>query len=155
SKVFRFAYPDPLYARLAVEALAGWRAIEEETATSLLTPSGLLMIGKAASKIESDTARTLAALGLEAEMLSSAAAAARFPQFNPNAFDHAVFDPSGAVANAEAALRSLIALARKRNVQIIEDSRVAGVAPSAGGRIVVSIDGAESIDCRRALIAAG
>src|SRR5437868_14596943 len=63
SKIFRFAYPDALYARLAVEALADWRALEEETGTRLLTPAGLLMMGKAESSVESETAATLREIG--------------------------------------------------------------------------------------------
>src|SRR2546426_12120653 len=42
SKVFRFAYPDPLYVKLAVDALDRWRQLEAETATRLLTPAGAL-----------------------------------------------------------------------------------------------------------------
>src|SRR5205085_9680198 len=72
SKVFRFAYPDTLYARLAVEAVAGWQAIEQEMGAPLLTPTGLLLMGKAESRLESDTAAALRALGLEAEMMTSA-----------------------------------------------------------------------------------
>ncbi|HEY9233066.1 MAG TPA: FAD-dependent oxidoreductase, partial [Blastocatellia bacterium] len=127
SKVFRFAYPDALYARLAVEALAGWQAIEQEMGAHLLTPTGLLLMGKAESRLESDTAAALRALGLEAEMMTSAETAARFPQFNSAAFAHAVLDPSGAITHAERAVTTLIALARRRGVTVIESARVTDI----------------------------
>src|SRR3954454_9440890 len=62
SKVFRFAYPDTLYAQLAVESLGGWQAIEQEMGAHLLTPTGLLLMGKAESRLESETAAALRAL---------------------------------------------------------------------------------------------
>ena len=155
SKVFRFAYPDPFYTTLAVEALRGWRRLEDETATSLLTPTGVLMIGKAESTIESQTAETLRALGLQAEMLNSTETAARFPQFNPQAFAHAVFDPSGGLLNAGLAVKKMIELAGRRGVEVIECVRVTGLAQAAGGQVILSTDSGDTIACRRALMSAG
>src|SRR3982751_3921088 len=82
SKVFRFAYPDPLYARMAVDALRLWRSLEEETGALLLTPTGLLMIGKEQASSETDTFNALRSLDLEVELLNSEDVAERFPQFN-------------------------------------------------------------------------
>ena len=155
SKVFRFAYPDTLYARLAVEALAAWRALEAETGARLLTPTGLLLMGKAESRVESETAAALQALGLDAEMRTNAEAAARFPQFNPAAFAHAVLDPSGAITNAERAVRTMIALARERGVAILESVRVAGVEQAASAKVRIITEAGGPILCRRALIASG
>src|ERR1043165_9891724 len=120
SKIFRFAYPDALYVRLAVDALNRWRVLEEETGARLLTPAGLLMIGKADSSIEGEIAATLQSLGLEAETMTNTETTARFPQFNLAAFDYAVLDPSGAITDAERAVRAMIALARGRAAAIIE-----------------------------------
>jgi len=155
SKVFRFAYPDALYARLAVEALGGWRALEEETGARLLTPSGLLLMGKAESSVESETAATLQMLGLEAEMMTSAETAARFPQFNPAAFAHAVLDPSGAITDAERAVKTLIALARERGVTVIESMRVIGIEQTASAKVIIITEAGETVECRRAMIASG
>jgi monomeric sarcosine oxidase len=155
SKIFRFAYPDALYARLAVDALADWRALEEETGARLLTPAGLLWMGKAESSVESEVAATLRALGLEAEMMTNVETAARFPQFNPEAFAHAVLDPSGAITEAERAVKTMIALARQRGVTIIESLRVTGIEPAAGAKVRIITEAGEPLECRRALIAAG
>jgi monomeric sarcosine oxidase len=155
SKVFRFAYPDALYARLAVEALAGWRAIEQEMGVRLLTPTGLLLMGKAESRLETETAAALAALGLKAELMTSSEAAARFPQFNPAAFEHAVLDPSGAITHAELAVKTMIALARRREVTVVESARVIRIEQAAGAKVRIVTEAGEALECRRALVASG
>src|SRR5687767_8953275 len=55
SKVFRFAYPDPLYARMAMNALELWRELEQETGATLLTSTGILLLGQARPSIETRT----------------------------------------------------------------------------------------------------
>lgn len=155
SKIFRFAYPDALYARLAVDALNHWRALEEETGARLLTPSGLLLMGKAESSVENEIAATLRALGLEAEVMTSVETVARFPQFNPEAFAYAVLDPSGAITDAERAVKTMIALARQRGVTVIESMRVTGVEPTANAKVRIITEAGEVMECRRAMIASG
>lgn len=44
-RIFRFTYPDPLYVRLAVEALPLWRELEAESGQDLFTTTGMLDIG--------------------------------------------------------------------------------------------------------------
>ena len=45
SKVFRYAYPDPFYVSLAVDALKRWRELESATGKRLLTETGALLLG--------------------------------------------------------------------------------------------------------------
>src|SRR4051794_27239643 len=40
SRIFRFTYPDPFYAQLAVRALPRWREIEAAAGARLLTVTG-------------------------------------------------------------------------------------------------------------------
>src|SRR5262245_39929175 len=79
SKVFRFAYPDALYARMAADALKLWRLLEEETGARLMTDTGVLMIGREQTSTEAETYDTLRALGLQAELLDGRETTARFP----------------------------------------------------------------------------
>jgi monomeric sarcosine oxidase len=123
SKVFRFAYPDPLYALMAVDALRLWRKLEEESSDSLLTPTGLLLIGRNHSSFESACYEVLRSLSLEVEMLSSEETARRFPQFDPQAFSYSVMDPSGAILRAEKCVSASINAARRLGVEVIEDER--------------------------------
>jgi sarcosine oxidase len=154
SKVFRFAYPDPFYVALAVDALGRWRALEQETGARLLTQTGALLIGKHRPSFETECYEALRAVGLEAEILDSNEAGSRFPQFNGAAFSFCIYDPSGAILHAETALRGLIDLARERGVEIMEGLRVT-VAEQAESRVDVITDRAEKVACERAMIASG
>lgn len=151
SKVFRFAYPDALYAGMAVDALKLWRLLEEETGARLLTDTGILMIGRG----QHSTYETLRALGLRAEMLDGRETVERFPQFNADALGFSVYDPSGALLHAEQAVRALIDLARQRGVHIIEGERVAGIKQGPNARVKIITEAGSEFDCARACIASG
>lgn len=155
SKVFRFAYPDPLYVKLAVDALDRWRQLEAETATRLLTPTGALLIGRRRPSFEIKYYEALREEGLDAELLDSHQVALRFPQFDSNAFAYGVYDPSGAILHAETALRALIGLARQRRVNILEEEQVVEVKQTATHRVAVVTGSGKEIVCERAMIAAG
>jgi sarcosine oxidase len=155
SKVFRFAYPDPLYVKLAVDALDRWRQLEAETAARLLTPTGALLIGRHRPSIEMEYYEALRAEGLDAELLDSRQVAARFPQFDSSAFAYGVYDPSGAVLHAETAVRALIGLARQRNVEVIEEEEVVEVKQAAAHRVSVVTGSGREVVCKRAMIASG
>jgi monomeric sarcosine oxidase len=155
SKVFRFAYPDPLYAQMAVDALSRWRALEEETGARLMTRTGVLVIEKQQHATESETYRALRSLDLEVELLDSRAVSARFPQFNRDAFPYAIYDPSGAILHAETAVRALIELARRQNVTLIENERVIDVRQAAGARVSVITERGSEFNCARACVASG
>src|SRR5215475_7557820 len=119
SKVFRYAYPEPLYVTLAIDALKRWKEIESKTGMHVLTQTGALLLGRGEPSFELDCYDSMRAVGVEAEKLESREAMERFSQFNGNAFTYAVYDPSGAILHAETAVRALIDVARSR-VKIIE-----------------------------------
>jgi monomeric sarcosine oxidase len=155
SKVFRFAYPDPLYAQMAVDALSRWRSLEEDTHARLLTPTGVLMIARQLSSPEGEAYDALRSLNLEAELVDSHQIAARFPQFNPYAFPYALFDPSGAILHAETAVRALIDLARRRKVAIIENERVLEIKQTANARVSIITESGNEFNCARVAVASG
>lgn len=156
SKVFRFAYPDPLYARMAAEALGLWRGLEAETRATLLTQTGLLMLGQARPSVETETYAILRALGVEALMLEKEEAAERFPQFNPESFSYAVFDPTGGILHAESCVRALVELARGRGVSVFENKEAAGIkAGGPAGALEIMCEDGDAVACRRLLVASG
>lgn len=155
SKVFRFAYPDPLYAQLAVAALKLWRELEEAGGARLLTPTGVLMIGKDASSSERETYDALRSLDLAAELLESSEAARRFPQFSPAAFEFAVYDAHGAILHAERAVRAALKVARQRGVAFIESQRVVRIEQSKNGRLEIFTESSGQYQCEQAVIASG
>ena len=155
SKVFRFAYPDPLYARMAVDALELWQRIEADAGTPLLTQTGLLMTGHTEPSIETETLQVLQSLDLDVERLTGHEAARRFPQFNGDAFPYAVFDPSGAILHAERIVNTLILLARQRGVEIIEGDRVVSIDRGEKSSVTITRASGSAIECGRAMVASG
>lgn len=155
SKVFRFAYPDTFYVRLAIHARTRWRAIEEQTGARLLTPTGALIIGKRRPSFETACYDAMHAEGINAELLERNLVTDRFPQFNANALEYGVFDPGGAVTHAEIAVRALIDLAKRRGVTVIEGARVIDVRNDVRAGVSVVCDTIGDIVCRRAMIASG
>lgn len=148
SKVFRYAYPDPFYVRLAVAAHALWKELEHDAGRPLLVDTGLILFdpGNAATAC-------FDALGRErcdAVRLNAAETGERWPQFSANAFEHAVFDPSGAMTRAEDAVRATLELARRAGVTFVERDRV--VALTAHG--LTTRSGAQ-IACGKVVVAAG
>jgi monomeric sarcosine oxidase len=155
SKVFRFAYPDPLYVKLAIDALERWRSLESETGATLLTQTGALLIGRQRPSFETKCYEALRSLGLAADLFDSREAAARFPQFNADSFAYGVYDPSGAILHAETAVRVLIDLARRRGVQVVERERVIAIKQYAGARVSIVTESGKQIICERAMVASG
>jgi sarcosine oxidase len=154
SKVFRFAYPDPFYVKLAVDALKRWREIESASGARLITQTGALLLGNHEPSFESECFDAMRSLELETDKLDSTQLSIRFPQFNSGAVDYAVYDPSGAILHAETAVRALIQLARERRVEIVEGQRVIDVKQSGSSLSAVTEFGRE-IRCKGALIASG
>jgi monomeric sarcosine oxidase len=155
SKVFRFAYPDPFYVSLAVDALDRWRLLEAESVARLVTQTGALLLGKHKPSFETNCYDAIRSLGLEAELLSNNAVAERFPQFNPASFAYGVYDPSGAILHAEAAVRVLFDLARRRGVQITERERVIGIQNAPNDRVLIVTETGGEFSSNRAMIASG
>ena len=155
SKVFRFAYPDPLYVELAADALKRWRALEAETGARLLTQTGALLIGKRQPSFETECYQAIRSLGFQAEILETKTVAERFSQFNTTAFAYGVYDPSGAILHAECALRALLELARRRGGEVIEALPVLGVAKAAGAGVSIITESGTVFSCKRAMIASG
>jgi monomeric sarcosine oxidase len=155
SKVFRFAYPDQLYARMAGDALRLWRRLEEETNQRLMTETGLLMIGHDEPSIEIATYTILQSLGVAVEMLSGAQISRRFPQFDTDAFPYGVFDSKASILYAERILRALLDLARHRGVVVIEGERAFGVEQGWSGDLTVSTESGNKLQCEKALAASG
>ncbi len=158
SKVFRFAYPDPFYAGLAARARALWLEAEQATETELMTQTGLLMIGSRNAQPgyqdTLDSYNALRSIGLEAEMMTGDEAARLFPQFNADAIEYGVLDPSGAILHAERAVTALINLARRRGASVIENRRVVSIK-NREGLTALTVEPGGVIECRRAMIASG
>ena len=110
SRIFRLAYAEPEYVRLAQEALGLWCELEAESSETLLELHGLLEI---VHTLDESTAATLDACGVEWHRIEAAEAERRYPVRVPEgAFG--VLQPEAGIVRAD---RALAALARGLDVR--------------------------------------
>src|SRR6187431_853787 len=97
SRIFRLAYAEDHYVRLAQEALRLWRELEAESGETILELYGLVEIARS---LDESTAPTLERCGVAWERLDREEAERRFPIRVPEgAF--AVLQPEAGIARAD------------------------------------------------------
>jgi sarcosine oxidase len=115
SRIFRLAYAEPEYVRLAQEALGLWRELESETGETVLELHGLVEI---VQTLEESTAPTLEACGVAWERLDREEAERRYPIHVPEG-SFVVVQPEAGVALADKALAAF-----SRGLDVREETRV-------------------------------
>lgn len=132
SRIFRLAYAEPAWVRLAQEALAGWRELEAESGERLLVLDGLLEI---VADLAESSAPALDACGVRWERLSGEEAERRFPvRVPPPLF--AMLQPEAGIVRAD---RALAAFARGLDVR--EGSHVRSLDDLDADAVVVAAGG--------------
>jgi sarcosine oxidase len=129
SRVFRLAYAQPEWVRLAQEALAEWRRIEVEAGESLLELDGLIEI---VTNLEDSSAAALEACGVSWQRLERDEVQRRFPLRVP-AGSFAVLQPEAGIVRAD---RALAALAR--GIDVRYGTRVTSLADLHEACVVVT-----------------
>ena len=114
SRIFRLAYAEDHYVRLAQDALALWRELEKETGETLLELYGLVEI---VSSLEESTAHTLERCGVAWEQLDREEAERRYPIRVPEG-SFAVVQPEAGIARADRALEAF-----RRELDVREHTR--------------------------------
>jgi sarcosine oxidase len=114
SRIFRLAYAEDHYVRLAQDALALWRELEGETGETLLELYGLVEI---VSSLEESTAETLERCGVAWERLDREEAERRYPIRVPEG-SFAVLQPEAGIARADKALAAF-----RRELDVREHTR--------------------------------
>ncbi len=133
ARIFRRAYPDPLYVRLTGLAERLWHQLAAEAGEELLTTTGGLDFG--CTREQEQIHRILAASGVPAELMPAAAAAERWPGI-AFADDPVLFQPGAGVIDAERAMAAMRSLAASRGAQVHFSSPVLAVEASDAGAVV-------------------
>ncbi len=140
NRVFRYSYgSDKLYSRMAMETLPLWKNLEEDAGEQLMVPSGLLLVDgedKECNRFNRESYATLREMGVNMEELEGSSLKAKFSQFSAT---HACLDPYGAVLLASRILASLIGLARRRGVKVLENQKVTRL--NAADKVEVEMPG--------------
>jgi sarcosine oxidase len=112
SRIFRLAYAEQEWVRLAQEALAGWRELEAETGERLLELNGLIEI---VTDLRESSAAALEACGVVWQRLNREEVERRFPlRLSPGSFG--MLQPEAGIVRAD---RALTAFARGIDVRCV------------------------------------
>jgi sarcosine oxidase len=123
SRIFRLAYPDPTWVRMAREALAGWYELEEESGTELLELSGLLEVVLDADHSSRDA---LAEAGERYELLDAHEAQERWPIRVPDGWT-VLFQPDAGIVRADLAQHVFLESAQSHGAEVRENTRIESV----------------------------
>jgi sarcosine oxidase len=110
SRIFRLAYAEDHYVRLAQEAFGLWRELEAESGETILELYGLVEVVR---MLEESTAHTLERCGVAWERLDRVEAERRYPIRVPEG-SFAVVQPEAGIARAD---KALAAFARDLDVR--------------------------------------
>jgi monomeric sarcosine oxidase len=133
ARIFRRAYPDPLYVRLTGQAGIAWRQLESEAGESLLHVTGGLDFGTA--RDPAGLHALLTERGVHAELLTEASAAERWPQFDFSAAGPVMFHPEAGVLDPDRAMAAMLRLATARGADVRFNTPVTRLAASADGAL--------------------
>src|SRR5437867_4761567 len=150
TRIFRIAYPDPLYARMSQRALGLWRELEDEAGERLLVPTGGLDTGPVAHLVS----KALATVGAPFESLTAEEAGERFPAISFDGLRPIVFQPDAAVTLADRAVAAQMRTAARAGADVRDRMEVAAIEPDDDA-VVVRTAADDAIRARVAVVAAG
>ena len=149
TRIFRLAYPDPTYVRMAVSALAAWARLQDDAGEQLLVRTGGLDTGPGASQC----AAALTERAVDHSWLTDGEVRERFPGIAPRPGERMLFQPDAGVCLAGRAVAALQRLALRDGVPIRARTPVLGIEPGAD-RVVLRTPVGE-ISAGVAVVAAG
>lgn len=136
------------YTPLAIRSHEIWRALEAETGEQLLTQCGALYIAPSGddsavhgrSGFLTRTQEAADQYGIPYELLDARAVRARFPVFNMQSHERALYEPSGGFVRPESCVRLQLALAALHGAQVHRHETFVRHEIDAGGLVHVTTD---------------
>ena len=134
SRIFRLAYPEEEWVRLAQEALAGWRELEAESGETLLGFPGIVEL---VDDLETSSRGALAAQGVETEVLDRDELLRRFDLRAPEGFV-GMLQPEAGYVLADRALAAFEAGVTRRGGRVLYESPVTSLDAVEAEAVVVT-----------------
>jgi monomeric sarcosine oxidase len=131
ARIFRRAYPDPLYVRLTGQAGELWRQLEDESGEPLLRMTGGLDFGERRNPEQLHA--VLTSCGVPVSLLTPAQAAERWPYFSFDGTGPVMFHADSGVLDPERAMAAMLRLAVGRGADIRFDTPVTHLETVHGG----------------------
>lgn len=133
SRIFRHAYEDHRYVRLAVAADAGWLALEALTGERLLVRTGGLDIGSVTARELDEVEEALRAAGRAVERLSAAQVAERFPAYRLDDDQEALHQADAGILPATRCVATMLRAAASAGATLHSRERVVRIRPVHDG----------------------
>jgi len=154
-KVFRQAYTDDFYVRLAGDSLPLWKELEQESKQQIVIPTGLVLASHKEDSLESKSYDSMVRCGVAAERWDTQQASSRYPQLKMDSFAYAIYEPGAAMLLSERATSTYLDLAREAGVEILDDTEIIGFEIKNDLIEAAVTESGERIECHAALVAAG
>ena len=139
SRKIRSTYLDPHYARLAQEAMAGWRSIEATLGVELYVPVGNLSFTAQAEHPRLEQLEEVARLvGSSVRVLDERALRAELPQLHTAR--RGLFEAEAGFLRASVCVRALQTLASRHGVSFATGQEVEAIEPAGSGLVVRTVD---------------
>jgi sarcosine oxidase len=154
SRIIRAGYgPDALYTRWAMRSLSLWKEFFARSGTELFHNCGLLWLVRDLDVYAKQTAETLSKNGVPLERLDRPEMQHRFPQFNFDGVDWALFEPQSGALMARRAVQAVVAAAVREGVRYLQ---AVVEAPAVRGKLEsVGTHGGERISAATFVFACG
>ena len=153
SRIFRHAYEDVRYVRMALASGEGWRELERDTGEALLFPTGGLDLGPEGHPDMVAIAAALEASDRPTEQLSGTEIHRRFPAFRAPDGHIALYQPDAGILAADRCVTAMQRLAASRGASIRSKLPVTSIDTHSEGVRVDTADG--SFTAARLVLAAG
>ena len=131
ARIFRRAYPDPLYVRLTGAAGERWRQLEAQAGESLLTQTGSLDFG--ADRDPRLLHEVLTGCGVPAELLPPEEVARRWPYFDFTGVGEVMFHADAGVLDPHNAMAAMLRLASAHGADVRFNTPVTRLATTPSG----------------------
>ncbi len=154
SRIFRFAYDRPEYARMAIEALRAWRELEADAEEELLTPTGGLDLGPQGTVSLDQTAQSLSDVHADFDVLDAAQIMQRFPQWRVPDDWMGVYSEDAGIVNPTETVDVLAAAAQAHGATLLEWTPVTQIHTNDPAQITLETSRG-TFSCRKLVIAAG
>jgi sarcosine oxidase len=124
SRIFRFAYDNADYAKMAMRSLTSWRKLEADAGLNLLTMTGGLDVGVAGAASLEATAQGMSSAGASFERLTSSELMRRFGQWHVPENWVALHSQDAGILNPTHCIEVIAGMARAYGATVLEHTTV-------------------------------
>jgi sarcosine oxidase len=153
ARIFRRAYPDPLYVRMTGSAGELWRQLSDQAGEQLLRWTGGLDFG--AARDPGTLHAVLSSCGVPAELLEPEAAAERWPYFDFAGAGQVMYHADSGVLDPDHAMAAMIRLAAASGADVRFGTPVTRLEALPGGDGAVAHTDSGSFTAPVIAVAAG